>query len=226
MSRTLPKCAVLTCTNTADPRWYVSDVKGYSVMICDGHAGIPRPEEVAPRPTDLSTKEIAERIVRGDYVNFDEEERVARELIELSNARAREIVIDAPETAYAHRLSPEELAEETKDMSPEDREYRRVENATSPLFDMWLRFLDAFADRAIDRLDISDEDAEASAKQMEGHAPMGDAFAVVLRRIPDRRRMRQLMHMVDAVWTTSGTREPMSFPEVRDRYAKLPKGDA
>jgi len=129
-------------------------------------------------------------------------------------------------TAYAKRMTPEELAEETRDMSPEDREYRRVENATSPLFDMWLRFLDVFADRAIDRLDITDEDAEAAAKQMDGYAPAGDAFAYVLRQIPHRRRARELSHKVSAVWAASGSREAMSIPEVHERYAKLPKGDA
>lgn len=131
-----------------------------------------------------------------------------------------------PKTAYAKRLSPEELAAElAKEATAEDREYRRVEIVTSPLFDMWLRFLDAFADRAIDRLDISDEDAEAAAKQMVGHAPMGDAFAYVLREIPNRRRLRQIGHMASAVWAASGTSEPLSYPELRDRYAKLPKGE-
>jgi hypothetical protein len=92
-----------------------------------------------------------------------------------------------------NRLSPEALAIElAKENSPEDREYRRVEIATSPLFDMWLRFLDVFGDRAIDRLDISDEDAEAAAKQMEGYGPAGDAFAYLLRSISNRRRYRQI----------------------------------
>jgi len=128
-------------------------------------------------------------------------------------------------TAYADRLSPEELAEETKDMSPEDREYFRVENATSPLFDMWLRFEGVFCDRAIDRLDISDEDAEAMAKIMEGNDG-GDAFAYLLRRIPYRRILRELAHKVDAIYATGNAPEVMSIPEVHERYAKLPKGDA
>ena len=128
-------------------------------------------------------------------------------------------------TAYATRMTAEELAEETKDMSPEDREYRRVENATSPLFDMWLRFLDVVGDRAIDRLDITDEDAEAAAQQMEDHAPAGTAFAYVLRQIPHRRRLRELAHKASAVWA-NGAPEMMTIPEIHDRYAKLPKGDA
>ncbi len=70
-------------------------------------------------------------------------------------------------TAYAHQLSAEELADETKDMSPEEREEFRIENATSPLFDMWLRFEGAFGDRAIDRLDISDEDADEMIQAIE-----------------------------------------------------------
>jgi hypothetical protein len=129
-------------------------------------------------------------------------------------------------TAYAKRLTPEELAAELEGLSPEEREYRRVEIVTSPLFDMWLRFLDVVGDRAIDRLDITDEDAEAAAKQMEDHAPMGTAYAYVLRQIPHRRRLRELFHKVSAVWEASGNRESMSIPEIHARYAKLPKGDA
>lgn len=111
-------------------------------------------------------------------------------------------------------------------LPPAEREYRRVEIVTSPLFDMWLRFLDVVGDRAIDRLDISDEDAEAAAKQMEDHAPAGTAFAYVLRQIPHRRRLREIAHKASAVWAASGTSEPLSIPKIRDRYAKLPKGDA
>lgn len=129
-------------------------------------------------------------------------------------------------TAYAHRMSPEEFAERAKDLSPEDREELRIENATNPLFDMWLRFEGVFGDRAIDQLDISDKDAEAAAKGMEGHGPAGDAFAYLLRSIPNRRRLREISHKVSAVWEASGTREPMSIPEIHDRYAKLPKGEA
>jgi hypothetical protein len=129
-------------------------------------------------------------------------------------------------TAYAQRLSDEELAEHAKDMTPKEREEFRIENATSPLFDMWLRFEGVFGDRAIDRLDISDEDAEAAAKGMEGHGPAGDAFAYLLRSIPNRRRLREISHKVNAVWAAAGTSEPMSIPEIHERYAKLPKGDA
>lgn len=129
-------------------------------------------------------------------------------------------------TAYAARLSPEEFAERAKDLSPEDREEFRLEDATSPLFDMWLRFENVFGDRAIDRLDLSDEDAEAAAKRMEGHGPAGDAFAYLLRSIPNRRRLRVISHKVSAIWAAAGTSEPMSIPEIYERYEKLPKGEA
>lgn len=130
-------------------------------------------------------------------------------------------------TAYAERLSDDEVAEQTKDMSPEEREEFRVENAINPLFDMWLRFEGAFGDRAIDRLDISDEDAEIAAKRMEaGGTESGRAFAYLLRSIANRRRTRVIHHMVTAVWEASGTPESMSIEEVYDRYSKLPKGDA
>ena len=129
-------------------------------------------------------------------------------------------------TAYAARMSADEFDEAAKDLSPEDREELRIENATNPLFDMWLRFEGVFGDRAIDQLDISDDDAEAAAKRMEGHGPAGDAFAYLLRSIPHRRRTRVLAHKVAAVWEASGTRETMSIPEIHARYAKLPKGEA
>ena len=130
-------------------------------------------------------------------------------------------------TAYASRLSDEEVAEETKDMAPEDREEFRIENATSPLFDMWLRFEGAFWDRAIDRLDVSDEDAEVAAKRMEvGGTESGRAFAYLLRSIANRRRLREISHKVSAVWAASGTSESMSIPEIHERYEKLPKGVA
>jgi hypothetical protein len=109
-------------------------------------------------------------------------------------------------TAYAKRLTPEELAAELESWPPEEREYRRVEIATSPLHDMWEHFLNAFGDCAIDRLDISDEDVEAAAKQFEDYSPAGPAFAYVLRQIPRRRRAREL--------------------ELHDPRAELSEGDA
>jgi hypothetical protein len=130
-------------------------------------------------------------------------------------------------TAYAKHLTPEELAAELENWEPgEEREYRRVEIATNPLFDMWLRFEDVFCDRAIDRLDVTDEDAEAAAAQMEGAGPSGIAYAYLLRQIPHRRRFRELHHKVSTVWAASGKSEAMSIPEIHARYEKLPKGEA
>jgi hypothetical protein len=132
-----------------------------------------------------------------------------------------------PKTAYAKRMSPEEFVEFTKDMTLEEREEARVDDAIDPLFDMWLRFEDAFADRAIDRLDVSDADAEVAAKKMEsGGTASGAAFAYLLRRISSQRILRDLSHKASAVWAASGESEPLSIPEVYERYAKLPKGDA
>lgn len=64
---TLPKCAVLTCENTADPRFYAHDVHGRAVMICDGHEPVPPPSEVAIGAPDPSAHELAERVVRDGY---------------------------------------------------------------------------------------------------------------------------------------------------------------
>jgi hypothetical protein len=129
-------------------------------------------------------------------------------------------------TAYATRMTPEEFAELTKDMSADDREDVRIEDVTSPLFDMWLRFEAAFANCAIDRLDITDEDAEAMAKKMEHVETSGAAFAHLLRQIPHRRRLRELGHKASAIWAASGKGEALSIPEIHERYAKLPKGNA
>lgn len=128
-------------------------------------------------------------------------------------------------TAYASRLSDEEVAEQTKDMSPKDREEFRIENAIRPLFDMWLRFEQVFADRAIDRLAISDEDAEAAAARIEGHGFEAVAFAYLLRQIPHARYLRNLCHKATALWE-NGAPEMLSIPEIHERYEKLPKGKA
>ena len=101
-------------------------------------------------------------------------------------------------TAYAKRLTPEELAAELESWPPEEREYRRVEIATEPLHDMWQCFLNTFGDHAIDQLDISDEDAEAAAQQFDDYPPAGPAFAYVLRQIPLRRRARALARKGEA----------------------------
>lgn len=37
----LPACAVIGCSNLADPRWYAHDPDGKPVMVCDGHLGTP-----------------------------------------------------------------------------------------------------------------------------------------------------------------------------------------
>ena len=106
------------------------------------------------------------------------------------NCNVHAVELPTTKTAYAEQLTAAEFVEHTKDMSPEEREEFRLENATNPLFDLWLRFNAAFGDFAIDHLVLSDEDAEAAAKEMEGFGPAGDAFAYLLRSIPSRRRRR------------------------------------
>jgi hypothetical protein len=87
----LPKCAVLTCTNEADPRWYARDANGRGVMICDGHEPTPKPDEVAVCPPDPSALELAERIVNGFSASRDDVERVARALLtKVVRAKAQE----------------------------------------------------------------------------------------------------------------------------------------
>ena len=79
---TLPECAVLTCTNKADPRWFARDVNDHPVMICDGHVPMPKPSEVAIRPPDPTALDLAARIVRNGYSPTPGEvERVAHALL-------------------------------------------------------------------------------------------------------------------------------------------------
>jgi hypothetical protein len=87
---TLPQCAVLSCINTADPRWFARDAKGRAVMICDGHDPMPRADEVAPAAPDPGVHDLAERgahdlaesVVRHGYSpTASEVERIAHALI-------------------------------------------------------------------------------------------------------------------------------------------------
>jgi hypothetical protein len=89
MTLSLPKCAVLTCTNEADPRWYATDVNGRAVMICDGHDPRPQPDEVTVCPPDPSAHELAERLVNGFSASREEVVHVARALL-TEAARAKE----------------------------------------------------------------------------------------------------------------------------------------
>lgn len=78
----LRQCAVLTCTNTADPRWFARDVNGRAVMICDGHLLPPQANEVANGPPDPSAQDLAERVVHNGYApTFGEVERIAQGLL-------------------------------------------------------------------------------------------------------------------------------------------------
>jgi len=79
----LAKCAVLTCPNEADPRWFARDVNDHPVMICDGHVPMPKPAEVAARPLDPAALDLAARIVRNGYSPTPSEvERVSHALLD------------------------------------------------------------------------------------------------------------------------------------------------
>ena len=89
---TLPQCAVLTCTNTADPRWLARDVNGRHVMICDGHLLTPQANEVALCPPDPSAQALAERIVHNRYSpTSDEVARLAQALLTALAEHAAEL---------------------------------------------------------------------------------------------------------------------------------------
>lgn len=108
----IPQCAVLICTNEADPRWFARDVNDQPVMICDGHDPMPKPSEVAIRPPDPTAVDLAARIAHNGYSPTPGEvERVARALLteqeELAELRdIADLVSDADISA----LPPELLA--------------------------------------------------------------------------------------------------------------------
>jgi hypothetical protein len=112
------------------------------------------------------------------------------------------------------------------DWPPEMIEEDRVERLTSPLFDMWLEFERAFAAKAIDDLDVSDEDAEKAAAQMTGASTSGAAFAHLLRHVQHERILRDLHRKVVAVFATLEHPHGMSITEIHAEYAKLQKGEA
>jgi hypothetical protein len=75
--------------------------------------------------------------------------------------------------------------DETIDRSswtPEEIEEERLETLISPLFDMFLKFQDDFAAKALDEIGLSDADAETKAQIMEksdlknSRFRMGSAF--------------------------------------------------
>ena len=118
MAVTLPKCAVLTCSNDADPRWYATDVNGRAVMICDGHVPPPRPDEVAVRPPDLPVHDLAARIVDGfSPTRLDVVDVASALLAEAARTKAQEAelvelrdIVDLVRDADIAALPPELLA--------------------------------------------------------------------------------------------------------------------
>lgn len=69
----------------------------------------------------------------------------------------------------------------------------RLNERCGPLFDLFLRFEKALARLAIDRLDITDDDAEAFAVVMAGTGTdSGAAFAYLMRHIKTERMLRRL----------------------------------
>lgn len=105
-----------------------------------------------------------------------------------------------------------------------------ADDPIDPLFDMWLRFRTAFANRAIDELDISEDAAEIAARNMDAVGPAGQAFGYLLRYISIERTHRKVMHMVDAIDAAAEAvgclKESLSYEDIRERYEALKKGDA
>ncbi len=107
-----------------------------------------------------------------------------------------------------------------------EEELERLDELQGPLFDLWLKFREDFARTAIESLDISDEDAEKCARMMEaGGTDAGRSFAYLMRHIADERRARKVLHMAAAVMEHEGVRS-LRYEGIRERYERIPKGDA
>jgi len=111
--------------------------------------------------------------------------------------------------------------------TPEMIEEDRLDNLCSPLFDMFLAFERTFAAKAIDELNVTDEDAEKFATHMAG-TEAGRAFGYLLRHIRHERNIRRVGHACAAISAANGGTFPraMSISEVADEYAKIQKGNA
>lgn len=87
------------------------------------------------------------------------------------------------------------------------QEQDRLDALCEPLFELFLRFQNAFARAAIDKMKVSDEDAEQIAQMMEGRdesrpegSPIGRAFAYLMRHIARERLLRTVSHEPAIGW--------------------------
>lgn len=107
-----------------------------------------------------------------------------------------------------------------------EEEHERLDGLMSPLLDIWLKFRDDFARTAIEKLDLTDEDAAACACVMEATGTdSGGAFAYLLRHIVDERIARKVLHMAVAVMEYEGV-QAVRYEGIRERYDRIPKGEA
>lgn len=111
----------------------------------------------------------------------------------------------------------------------EARTFNEIElnERCGPLFDLFLRFEKAFARLAIERLDITDEDAEAFAVIM-AETDAGAAFAYLMRHIKTERVMRRVCHMAAAVFESRRSagidRDMIQMSELGGDFDKLHGG--
>lgn len=110
----------------------------------------------------------------------------------------------------------------------------QLEDKHSPLFDLFLTFQDTFATKAIDELDISNDEAERVAIAMEkSQSSMGIAYAHFMRCIGHARMFRELSFRAAAVWAADVSAHPSSTPrpvteidEIHARFEKMRKGSS
>lgn len=133
-------------------------------------------------------------------------------------------------TAYWSQLSPEEFEATYGECTPEEKEHARLENMFSPLFDMVIRFMQVAGDKAIDRLDVTEEDVKAYLTYMrkdgEPAGTLGKMFDATVESIIGRIATRRMSHMVSAIWEYERKAESISLSEVRERYDRIPKGES
>jgi len=106
-----------------------------------------------------------------------------------------------------------------------EEEHERLDVLMSTLFDMWLKFRDDFARAAIERLNFTDENAEACARMMEiTGTDSGRAFAYLMRHIIDERIARRTVHMAASVMEYEGV-QAVQYEGLHERYDRIPKGE-
>lgn len=89
-----------------------------------------------------------------------------------------------------------------------DPEEERLDALCESLFSLFLRFQNAFARAAIDKMGLTDADAEGIARMMEaGGSKIGHAFAYLMRNVISERLLRSVSHDPATGWSDARSPE-------------------